>query len=87
MTQVATRPGRISAQEDFLPTQLEHLHIAQFKGLSSKQKILFNVMLQRTFVYLTLKFFQLVHLFWVPCSRRYQGSRADSSVSAPLLPL
>lgn len=32
MTQVATRPGRISAQEDFLPTQLEHLHIAQFKG-------------------------------------------------------
>lgn len=33
VTQVATRPGRISAQEDFLPTQLEHLHIAQFKGL------------------------------------------------------
>uniref|UniRef100_A0A3P9P9B2 procollagen-proline 3-dioxygenase n=1 Tax=Poecilia reticulata TaxID=8081 RepID=A0A3P9P9B2_POERE len=32
VTQVATRPGRISAQEDFLPTQLEHLHIAQFKG-------------------------------------------------------
>ncbi|XP_054477587.1 prolyl 3-hydroxylase 3 [Anoplopoma fimbria] len=32
VTQVATRPGRISAQEDFLPTQLEHLHIAQFKA-------------------------------------------------------
>lgn len=32
VSQVATRPGRISAQEDFLPTQLEHLHIAQFKG-------------------------------------------------------
>lgn len=32
VTQIATRPGRISAQEDFLPTQLEHLHIAQFKG-------------------------------------------------------
>ncbi|XP_023186157.1 prolyl 3-hydroxylase 3 isoform X2 [Xiphophorus maculatus] len=32
VTQVATRPGRISAQEDFLPTQLEHLHIAQFKS-------------------------------------------------------
>ncbi|XP_068179940.1 prolyl 3-hydroxylase 3 [Antennarius striatus] len=32
VTQVATRPGRISAQEDFLPLQLEHLHIAQFKG-------------------------------------------------------
>uniref|UniRef100_A0A8C6K9W6 procollagen-proline 3-dioxygenase n=1 Tax=Nothobranchius furzeri TaxID=105023 RepID=A0A8C6K9W6_NOTFU len=34
VTEVATRPGRISAQEDFLPTQLEHLHIAQFKGLA-----------------------------------------------------
>ncbi|TDH11593.1 hypothetical protein EPR50_G00062800 [Perca flavescens] len=32
VTQVATRPGRISSQEDFLPTQLEHLHIAQFKA-------------------------------------------------------
>ncbi|KAM6909641.1 LOW QUALITY PROTEIN: prolyl 3-hydroxylase 3 [Xenentodon cancila] len=32
VTQVATRPERISAQEDFLPTQLEHLHIAQFKA-------------------------------------------------------
>nr|XP_046255129.1 prolyl 3-hydroxylase 3 [Scatophagus argus] len=32
VTQVATRPGRISAQEDFLPSQLEHLHIAQFKA-------------------------------------------------------
>lgn len=32
VTQVATRPGRISAQEDFLPTQLEHQHIAQFKA-------------------------------------------------------
>ncbi|XP_063340933.2 prolyl 3-hydroxylase 3 [Pelmatolapia mariae] len=32
VTQVATRPGRISAQEDFLPTQLEHLHLAQFKA-------------------------------------------------------
>ena len=35
VTQVATRPGRISAQEDFLPTQLEHQHIAQFKGRGS----------------------------------------------------
>lgn len=32
VTQIATRPGRISSQEDFLPSQLEHLHIAQFKG-------------------------------------------------------
>uniref|UniRef100_A0A3Q3WZA3 procollagen-proline 3-dioxygenase n=1 Tax=Mola mola TaxID=94237 RepID=A0A3Q3WZA3_MOLML len=32
VTQVATRPGRISAQEDFLPSLLEHLHIAQFKA-------------------------------------------------------
>ncbi|KAJ0066369.1 hypothetical protein NL108_011162, partial [Boleophthalmus pectinirostris] len=32
VTQVSTRPGRISAQEDLLPTQLEHLHIAQFKA-------------------------------------------------------
>ncbi|XP_053737174.1 prolyl 3-hydroxylase 3 [Synchiropus splendidus] len=32
VTQVSTRPGRLSAQEDFLPTQLEHLHIAQFKA-------------------------------------------------------
>ncbi|CAJ1062544.1 prolyl 3-hydroxylase 3 [Xyrichtys novacula] len=32
VTQVATRPGRISAQEDFLPSQLEHQHIAQFKA-------------------------------------------------------
>ncbi|XP_034030360.1 LOW QUALITY PROTEIN: prolyl 3-hydroxylase 3 [Thalassophryne amazonica] len=32
VTQIATRPGRISAQEDFLITQLEHLHIAQFKA-------------------------------------------------------
>nr|XP_020466483.1 prolyl 3-hydroxylase 3 isoform X2 [Monopterus albus] len=32
VTQVSTRPGRISAQEDYLPTQLEHLHIAQFKA-------------------------------------------------------
>nr|XP_057909043.1 prolyl 3-hydroxylase 3 [Doryrhamphus excisus] len=32
VTQVATRPGRISSQEDFLPTQLEHMHIAQFKA-------------------------------------------------------
>ncbi|XP_064165622.1 prolyl 3-hydroxylase 3 [Anguilla rostrata] len=29
---VATRPGRISPVEDFLPTVLEHLHIAQFKA-------------------------------------------------------
>ncbi|KAJ8289874.1 hypothetical protein GJAV_G00006290 [Gymnothorax javanicus] len=29
---VATRPGRISPLEDFLPTVLEHLHIAQFKA-------------------------------------------------------
>ncbi|KAG7335812.1 hypothetical protein KOW79_000505 [Hemibagrus wyckioides] len=29
---VSTRPGRISAQEDFLPVQLEHLHIAQYKA-------------------------------------------------------
>uniref|UniRef100_A0A8D3DNI9 procollagen-proline 3-dioxygenase n=1 Tax=Scophthalmus maximus TaxID=52904 RepID=A0A8D3DNI9_SCOMX len=39
VTQVATRPGRISAQENYLPTQLEHLHIAQFKG----QGLKFNV--------------------------------------------
>ncbi|XP_053182394.1 prolyl 3-hydroxylase 3 [Scomber japonicus] len=32
VTQVATRPGRISAQEELLPTQLEHLHIVQFKA-------------------------------------------------------
>ncbi|KAJ7985201.1 hypothetical protein DPEC_G00349620 [Dallia pectoralis] len=32
VAQVATRAGRISAQEDFLPTLLEHLHIAQFKA-------------------------------------------------------
>ncbi|KAM3614433.1 uncharacterized protein V6R79_014254 [Siganus canaliculatus] len=32
VTQVSTRPGRISSQEDFLPLQLEHLHIAQFKA-------------------------------------------------------
>ncbi|TNN54529.1 Prolyl 3-hydroxylase 3 [Liparis tanakae] len=32
VTQVSTRPGRISSQEDFLPTQLEHLHLAQFKA-------------------------------------------------------
>ncbi|XP_073341607.1 prolyl 3-hydroxylase 3 [Pagrus major] len=32
VTEVATRPGRISAQEDYLPSQLEHLHIAQFKA-------------------------------------------------------
>nr|XP_020504778.1 prolyl 3-hydroxylase 3 [Labrus bergylta] len=32
VTQIATRPGRISAQEDFLPSQLEHMHIAQFKA-------------------------------------------------------
>ncbi|CAF97824.1 unnamed protein product [Tetraodon nigroviridis] len=32
VTQVAMRPGRISAHEDFLPSQLEHLHIAQFKA-------------------------------------------------------
>ncbi|XP_028327575.1 prolyl 3-hydroxylase 3 [Gouania willdenowi] len=36
VTQVATRPGRISAQEDHLPTQLEHLHIAQFKARDVK---------------------------------------------------
>ncbi|TSR75257.1 Prolyl 3-hydroxylase 2 [Bagarius yarrelli] len=29
---VSTRPRRISSQEDFLPLQLEHLHIAQFKA-------------------------------------------------------
>lgn len=34
---VSTRPGRISAQEDFLPMQLEHLHIAQYKGQSTPQ--------------------------------------------------
>ncbi|XP_033837461.1 prolyl 3-hydroxylase 3 [Periophthalmus magnuspinnatus] len=32
VTQVSTRPGRVSAHEDLLPTQLEHLHIAQFKA-------------------------------------------------------
>ncbi|XP_061631607.1 prolyl 3-hydroxylase 3 [Phyllopteryx taeniolatus] len=32
VTQVATPPGRISSQDDFLPTQLEHMHIAQFKA-------------------------------------------------------
>ncbi|XP_049587459.1 prolyl 3-hydroxylase 3 [Syngnathus scovelli] len=31
ITQVSMRPGRISSQNDLLPTQLEHLHIAQFK--------------------------------------------------------
>ncbi|XP_060777591.1 prolyl 3-hydroxylase 3 [Neoarius graeffei] len=29
---VSTRPGRISPQEDFLPMQLEHLHLAQYKA-------------------------------------------------------
>ncbi|XP_052000269.1 prolyl 3-hydroxylase 3 [Xyrauchen texanus] len=29
---VSTRPGRVSALEDFLPMQLEHLHIAQYKA-------------------------------------------------------
>ncbi|KAB5587057.1 hypothetical protein PHYPO_G00008540 [Pangasianodon hypophthalmus] len=29
---VSTRPGRISSHEDFLPMQLEHLHIAQYKA-------------------------------------------------------
>ncbi|XP_072536667.1 prolyl 3-hydroxylase 3 [Salminus brasiliensis] len=29
---VSTRPGRISPQEDFLPLQLERLHIAQYKA-------------------------------------------------------
>ncbi|KAJ8354941.1 hypothetical protein SKAU_G00225080 [Synaphobranchus kaupii] len=29
---VATRPGRLSPVEDFLPMVLEHLHIAQFKA-------------------------------------------------------
>uniref|UniRef100_A0A8C2J6B6 procollagen-proline 3-dioxygenase n=1 Tax=Cyprinus carpio TaxID=7962 RepID=A0A8C2J6B6_CYPCA len=32
VTLVSTRPGRVSAVEDFLPLQLEHLHIAQFKA-------------------------------------------------------
>ncbi|XP_028280209.1 prolyl 3-hydroxylase 3 [Parambassis ranga] len=32
VSQIATRPGRISSQEDYLPTQLEHLHIAQYKA-------------------------------------------------------
>ncbi|KAG1947792.1 prolyl 3-hydroxylase 3 [Pimephales promelas] len=32
VTLVSTRPGRVSALEDFLPLQLEHLHIAQFKA-------------------------------------------------------
>ncbi|XP_056331943.1 prolyl 3-hydroxylase 1 [Danio aesculapii] len=32
VTLVSTRPGRVSAMEDFLPVQLEHLHIAQFKA-------------------------------------------------------
>lgn len=39
VTQVAMRPGRISAHEDFLPSQLEHLHIAQFKGQCFKPRI------------------------------------------------
>lgn len=39
VTQVAMRPGRISAHEDFLPSQLEHLHIAQFKGQCFKCRI------------------------------------------------
>ncbi|KAF3839260.1 hypothetical protein F7725_017977 [Dissostichus mawsoni] len=39
VTQVATRPGRISSQEDFLPTQLEHRHIAQFKGQGLEVKL------------------------------------------------
>ncbi|XP_066539393.1 prolyl 3-hydroxylase 3 [Hoplias malabaricus] len=29
---VSTRPGRVSPLEDFLPLQLEHLHIAQYKA-------------------------------------------------------
>ncbi|KAL7875208.1 hypothetical protein SRHO_G00061780 [Serrasalmus rhombeus] len=29
---VSMRPGRISPQEDFIPLQLEHLHIAQYKA-------------------------------------------------------
>ncbi|KAI7806897.1 prolyl 3-hydroxylase 3 [Triplophysa rosa] len=29
---VSIRPGRVSAVEDFLPMQLEHLHIAQYKA-------------------------------------------------------
>ncbi|KAI2655356.1 Prolyl 3-hydroxylase 3 [Labeo rohita] len=35
VTLVSTRPGRVSALEDFLPLQLEHLHIAQFKDSDS----------------------------------------------------
>lgn len=42
VTQVATRPGRISAQEDFLPSQLEHMHIAQFKGQGLEVKLKIN---------------------------------------------
>uniref|UniRef100_A0A4W4FMJ6 procollagen-proline 3-dioxygenase n=1 Tax=Electrophorus electricus TaxID=8005 RepID=A0A4W4FMJ6_ELEEL len=34
---VSTRPGRISPQEDLLPMQLEHLHIAQYKGQRSSR--------------------------------------------------
>ncbi|KAL4616781.1 prolyl 3-hydroxylase 3 [Arapaima gigas] len=32
VSRVSTRPGRISPHEDFLPTILDHLHIAQFKA-------------------------------------------------------
>lgn len=38
VTLVSTRPGRISSQENFIPLQLEHLHIAQYKGQSSLQQ-------------------------------------------------
>lgn len=54
MTQVATRPGRLSSQEDFLPTQLEHLHIAQFKGQGSEFKLRLCIFLVSIFVSLLL---------------------------------
>lgn len=81
VTQVATRPGRISAHEDFLPSQLEHLHIAQFKGQWCKRvNVALNVTPQRAIARFYIG-------FSFPRSRRHQWSGADSPRSASVLPL
>lgn len=73
VTEVATRPGRISAQEDFLPSQLEHLHIAQFKGQGSEVKLItiqsiFNVMCIFQFTPKSKLYINfLLHIFFLAC--------------------
>lgn len=82
---VATRPGRISAQEDFLPSQLEHLHIAQFKGQQGHSEPI-GCEVMGTISHHFASFVTMT-VCWCFTSWWPEGGDTDSALSTALLPL